>query len=83
MIGPATVVEVDPIGQQITVEVECEACRQRLKVPIDLELSTMVAGSDRSLLAVHVYGSPATAGRRVLSRHETTCRPTTTTRSTP
>lgn len=77
MNGPATVLEVDPIGQHLTVEVQCEACGQRLRVSVDLELSTMVAGPDRSLLAVHVYGGPDTAGRRTLARHETACRPAT------
>lgn len=78
MIGPATVVEADPITQYLAVEVTCEACGQRLRVGVDLELSTMVAGNDRSLLAVHVYGGPDTAGRRTLARHEAACRATTT-----
>ena len=48
MNGRATVLEVDPIGQHLTVEVRCEACGQLLRVSVDLELSTMVAGPDRS-----------------------------------
>jgi len=77
MIEPVTVVEADPLTQHLTLEVTCEACGERLRVSFDLELSTMVAGSDRSLLTAHVYGGPDTAGRRTLARHETACRPTT------
>lgn len=77
MIEPATVVEADPLTQYLALEVTCEACGERLRVSFDLELSTMVAGPSRSLLAVHVYGGPDTAGRRTLARHEAACRPTT------
>ena len=75
-----TVVDTAPLTQHLALEVTCEACGTRLRVSFDLELSTMVAGPSRSLLAVHVYGSPDTAGRRTLARHETTCTATHTTR---
>lgn len=78
MRSPATVLEVDPVGQHLALEVTCEACGERLRVSFDLELSTMVAGPSRSLLAAHIYGAPDTAGRRTLARHETVCRATTT-----
>lgn len=78
MIEPVTVVDTDPLTQYLALEVTCEACGERLRVSFDLELSTMVAGASRSLLAAHIYGAPDTAGRRTLARHETVCRATTT-----